>query len=248
MSQIRWIRADNASPLTLDGTRTYIVGRVHVAIIDPGPQLPSHIDAVATALGDRADASILITHAHPDHDEGAAVLAARLGADVVRASDGQIIATDGGSLKALATPGHTPDHISFLFETERAVFCGDLMMGGLDTALVARPEGNLGAYLASLRRLLEIAPAVIYPAHGEPISDPAAAIERYVTHRLERLAQVEAALRPGPRTSEALLDAVYGAALDERLRVYAVSAVEAYLDYLAENGRVRHRDHEWSLA
>ena len=233
--------------MTMDGTRTYIVGRVHAVVIDPGPFVDSHLDAVAAAVGDRVSASILITHAHPDHDEGAGALAERLDAAVVTVHDRQVVRTDSGDLWALATPGHTPDHFAFVLEQERAVFCGDLMMGGMDTALVARPEGNLRDYLASLERLRVLEPAVIYPAHGDPFHQPAAAIDRYVRHRQERLAQVEGALRQGAHTAEGLVDMIYGSELDIRLRTYAVSAVEAYLDYLAETGRAQLRNHEWSL-
>ena len=233
--------------MTLDGTRTYIVGRVHPAVIDPGPSLPTHIDAVAAAVGNRVIASVLITHAHPDHDEGAAAVAERLNAEIVRPSDGQTIETDAGDLTALATPGHTPDHLCFMHDAERAIFCGDLMMGGLDTALVAAPEGNLHDYLASLQRLRELEPRIIYPAHGTAIEDPLETIDRYLHHREQRIAQAENALKAGPRSTNDLVEIIYGATLDDRLRYYAASAVEAYLEYLAVQGRVQRVDEEWSL-
>ena len=233
--------------MTLDGTRTYIVGRVHPAVIDPGPNLPTHIDAVAAAVGNRVIASVLITHAHPDHDEGAAAVAGRLNAQIVRPSDGQTIETDAGDLTALATPGHTPDHLCFMHDAERAIFCGDLMMGGLDTALVAAPEGNLHDYLASLQRLRELEPRIIYPAHGPAIEDPLEAIDRYLHHREQRIAQAENALKAGPRSTNDLMEIIYGDTLDDRLRYYAASAVEAYLEYLAVQGRVQSVDEEWSL-
>jgi glyoxylase-like metal-dependent hydrolase (beta-lactamase superfamily II) len=233
--------------MTMDGTRTYIVGRLHVAIIDPGPLLESHIDAVAAAVGDRVRASVVVTHAHPDHDEATAALADRIGADILAPLYGDHIATDAGDLQVLDTPGHTPDSLSFFLGDERAVFCGDIMMGGMDTALVASPSGNLREYLESLAQLRALQPRVIYPAHGEPINDPDAAIGRYIAHREERLAQVEDALRRGASTSGGLVDAIYGPALDERLRDYAASAVDAYLYYLADVGRAREQDNLWSL-
>jgi glyoxylase-like metal-dependent hydrolase (beta-lactamase superfamily II) len=247
VSEIRWIRADNPSPMTMDGTRTYIVGRVHVAVIDPGPSLQPHIDAVVAAVGSRVNASVLVTHAHPDHDEAASVVTTALRGTLVAPTDGQTIETDAGDLLTLATPGHTPDHLSFLLEQEHIIFCGDLMMGGLDTALVATPEGNLHDYLASLERLRELAPRVVYPAHGEPITDVAATIAKYVAHRAERLAQVIQALQAGPRSALGLVDTIYGASLDEGLRAYAASAVEAYLEYLAGEGRARRLNDDWSL-
>lgn len=248
MSQVRWIRADNPSPMTLDGTRTYIIGAARVAIIDPGPLLPAHLDAIAAAVGERATAVILITHSHPDHNEGAAALAARLRAEIDEARDGHAIDTDAGDLLALATPGHTPDHMSFLLESQRAVFCGDLMTGGMDTALVAPPEGNLREYLHSLERIRALNPAVIHPAHGPSFHEPQVTIDRYVHHRMERIEQVVSALAQGPSSAEALVDKVYGPQLDRRLRRYAESAVEAYLAYLAAGGRVWLSNGEWSLA
>jgi glyoxylase-like metal-dependent hydrolase (beta-lactamase superfamily II) len=189
----------------------------------------------------------MVTHAHPDHADGARDLAARLRAELLTPSDGQTIETDAGDLIALATPGHTPDHMSFLLGRERAVFCGDLMMGGMDTALVALPEGDLGDYLDSLNRIRRQRPDVIYPAHGPAITEPDAAIERYIQHRMERLAQVTNALRTGPHSPAALVEAIYGAQLDRRLRTYAESAVEAYLAYLEEAGEASVRNGEWNL-
>ncbi len=233
--------------MTLAGTQTYVVGSTRVAIIDPGPLLQSHIDAVAAKVGSRVQTSVLVTHAHPDHDEAAQAMADKLGAEVVRVTDGTTIETDSGDLTALATPGHTADHFCFLLESERAVFCGDLMMGGLDTALVAPPEGNLRDYLHSLERVRQLEPSVIHPAHGPAISDPAAAVERYVQHRIERINQVASALQAGRRDAAGLVDVIYGAALNANLRPYAASAVEAYLEYLELEGRARRSNGEWSL-
>lgn len=220
--------------MTLDGTRTYIIGRERVAIIDPGPLLDEHLDAIAAAVADGVPASVLVTHSHPDHAEGAAALAHRLGTRVALLRDGEVIATDAGDLRALATPGHTPDHVSFWWERERAVFCGDLMMGGLDTALVAKPEGDLALYLASLDVLRELDPGVIFPAHGAPFEDPGSAIAEYIHHREARLAQVRSALETADSLDE-LIDTVYGDALDPRLRSYASAAIEAYVDYIREH-------------
>ena len=247
MSQIRWIRADNPSPMTQDGTRTYLVGTGRVAIIDPGPLLAAHLNAVADAVGDAATACILITHTHPDHNEAAAEMAARLRARIVNAKDGAIIDTDAGELLVLATPGHTPEHTSFFLEAERAVFCGDLMTGGLDTALVAPPEGNLREYLHSLERIRALDPRIIYPAHGPAFEEPQLTIDRYVHHRMQRIEQVVTELAHGASSAEALVEKVYGPHLDRRLRRYAESAVEAYLGYLAAGGRVVLSNNQWSL-
>lgn len=239
--------------MTLDGTRTYVVGQARVAIIDPGPLLEEHMHAVAEAVGDGVVVSVLLTHAHPDHAEAGAELAARLNAPLLAGATASlhhddVVHTDAGDIHAIATPGHTPDHFSFWWPAARAVFCGDLMMGGLDTALVAQPEGNLAEYLGSLRKLRALGPDIIYPAHGEPFSEPAAAIDSYIAHRDERVAQVVSGLSGGPLSTEALLDRVYGAGLDPRLRAYAESALEAYLVYLQAERRVQQSsDGVWSL-
>lgn len=239
--------------MTLDGTRTYLIGRERVAIIDPGPRLADHIHAVAEAVGSGVVAGILLTHAHPDHAEGADALAARLSAPVRSGTartlrNGDVIATDAGELTALATPGHTPDHFSFWWAAQQAVFCGDLLMGGMDTALVARPEGDLAHYLASLGKLKSLRPRVLYPAHGEPFDDPDAAIARYIAHREERIEQVVEGLKDGPLSADALLEQVYGVSLDPRLRHYAETAIEAYLAYLHDQKKVRESaSGVWSL-
>lgn len=234
--------------MTLDGTRTYVIGQTRVAVIDPGPLLKEHLTAVANAVGSGASVSVLLTHGHPDHSESAGQLAERLQVSVSDVWDGYVFDTDAGPLEAIATPGHTPDHFSFLLREQGAVFCGDLMMGGMDTALVAPPEGNLQHYLQSLERVRALAPRVIYPAHGEPFHDASAALDRYVHHRMERVVQVLTALRRGPQTADALVDRIYGSELDPRLRHYATSAIDAYLVYLNAGGRVEvSADGTWSL-
>jgi len=247
---LRSVLAPNPSPLTLEGTRSYLVGRERVAVIDPGPSDPAHLDAVAGLTGDGVLVAVLITHAHPDHDEGADELAARFDAPVRSVhrgtlADGDRIETDAGALVAVATPGHTPDHIAFHWPAEGVVFCGDLMTGGLETALVAKPEGDLGAYLDSLDRVRALEPKVILPAHGPSFDDPPAALDAYIRHRREREAQVLTALEQAggaagaPLDLDALVSAVYGAGLDPALRAPAAGAVLAYLEHLEATGRVR---------
>jgi glyoxylase-like metal-dependent hydrolase (beta-lactamase superfamily II) len=248
VSGIRWVRADNPSPMTLDGTRTYIIGHQEVAIIDPGPVLQEHIDAVADAVGGGVAVSVVLTHLHPDHAEGAMEMAERFGTSVRKVGDGDTIKTDAGSLNAIATPGHTADHLSFWHERTRSVFCGDIMMGGLDTALVAPPEGDLQQYLDSLELIRSLQPEVIYPAHGEPIRDADAAVDRYVKHRLDRVHQVLTALRHGSQSSTELVDRIYGSELEPTLRAYAATAIEAYLEYLEHGQRVVFVAGRWKLA
>jgi hydroxyacylglutathione hydrolase len=269
--------APNASPMTMDGTITYVVGRSTVAIIDPGSADPSHLDALAAVAGEARRAVIIVTHDHPDHSTGALELAERTGAamlgghagrhagqtpvqradplsdapsgvrrskgEAARAAgggllaDGISIATDEGELVIVRTPGHAPDHISLHWPAASAIFCGDLMMGGLDTAVVAAPDGELGAYLDSLERLRSLDPSVIYPAHGPPFTDPDEAIDRYVQHRQDRLRQVQAALEAGARDVKSITDHIYGGSLESTLRPFAEAAVEAYLAYLRATGR-----------
>jgi glyoxylase-like metal-dependent hydrolase (beta-lactamase superfamily II) len=192
---------------------------------------------------------VLLTHRHPDHAEGAAELCARLGAPLLSGDNGLRdnlrIETDAGELIALHTPGHTPDHYSFWWPGEQSLFCGDLMMGGLDTALVAPPEGDLGAYFASLERIARLQPRVIYPAHGPPIEEPAAAVERYCNHRLQREEQVLAGLTQQAMTEAQLTDHVYGTQLEPGLQPYARAAIDAYLEHLKKHGRVRRGHMGW---
>ena len=228
--------------MTLDGTLTWIVGRRRVAVIDPGSAAASHIDAIAAEVGDVDSVRILLTHDHPDHSTGARQLARRLDARVYSLgsgtlAEGSTIETDEGALVALETPGHCPDHLAFHWPDAQAVFCGDLMMGGMDTSVVAAPEGDLAAYLASLERLRSLRCQVIYPAHGPAFTDPNAAIDRYVRHRAEREDQVLAAIAAGRRDLDAITDHVYGHFLDPKLRDFARAATQAYLAHIVATGR-----------
>ena len=239
----RHVRAPNASPLTLDGTRTYLVGVDQLAIIDPGPALPDHLSKVTKAVGDARVVTILLTHGHPDHAAAAAPLSARLHAPVRSLAagtlqPGDVVATDAGDLVAVPTPGHASDHVAFHWPHARAAFCGDLMLGGQDSTLVALPEGHLAAYLASLERLRSLDLAVIYPAHGEPFTDPGAAIAAYIRHREQRRRQVLDALAAGPATEDELAERIYGPT-DPGLRAAAIGATQAYLIDLEHRGQVR---------
>lgn len=248
----RAIRAPNASAMTLDGTRTYLVGSRRVAIIDPGPDLPGHLAAVAAAVGDARVVGVLVSHDHPDHMPGAARLGEFFGARVLSAShgnlrEGDLFGTDAGGLMTMATPGHSPDHLSFYWINARALFCGDLMLGGLDTALVAPPEGDLSRYLASLRRLRDLQPAIIYPAHGEPFTDAPAAIESYLRHRQERQQAILDFLADGPAAQDAIAERVYGASLDPQLAQASLGSTLGYLEHLERLGRVQQERGLWEL-
>jgi glyoxylase-like metal-dependent hydrolase (beta-lactamase superfamily II) len=244
--------------MTLDGTRSFLVGRRRPVVIDPGPDDPAHLAALERALGGVTPEAIVLTHSHADHAGGAAALAAATGAPVLAATDaggagyppelavrwvaeGVGVETDSGLLHVLATPGHAPEHIALRWTggdapEGGAVFVGDLLMGSGDTTLVAPPEGDLRAYLQSLERLGALKPAVLYPAHGPPLTNPAAALRRYVAHRMERVAQVRAARAANPDLPVAeLVRSIYGPALHPALAGAAEGSIRAVLAYLGES-------------
>lgn len=248
--------------MTADGTRSYVVGRARPVVIDPGPADQRHLGAIAEVLGGASPVAILLTHAHPDHAAGAPALADATGSPVAMAhgsvhagldarhvdrwlADGDVVETDAGALRVVATPGHAPEHLSFFWEGEGApeggaLFVGDHMMGGSDTTLVAPPEGDLAAYLRSLDRVAELAPGVLYPAHGEPIPDPAAAVDRYRRHRMSRIDQVRGALRgSGPASPREIARAVYGGEVGPELWAAAEASLLAILAYLEDRGEAR---------
>jgi glyoxylase-like metal-dependent hydrolase (beta-lactamase superfamily II) len=242
----RTVLAPNPSPMTLDGTRTFVVGSRRPVVIDPGPGHPGHLQAIQQALQGVRPQAILLTHQHPDHAEAAPELARRTGAPVLawpELAEGAVLETDAGRLQAVHTPGHTPDHLSFLWLREGspdAMFVGDAFMGGFDTVMVAPPEGSLTDYLETLSVVEVLDPATLYPTHGPPISDGAAAARRYRAHRAERLAQVLAAVdSAGGARPEEMLDAIYGGSLNPELRWAAAGSIQAMLDHLTATGRLR---------
>ncbi|MEU2084818.1 MBL fold metallo-hydrolase [Streptomyces albus] len=248
------VLAPNPSPMTLDGTNTWIVAEPDAAVavvIDPGPLDDAHLhNVVATAerLGKRV-ALTLLTHGHPDHAEGAARFAELTGSPV-RALDpalrlgeeglgaGDVITTGGLELRVVPTPGHTADSLSFHLPADAAVLTGDTVLGR-GTTVVAHPDGRLGDYLDSLRALrsLTVDDGVshVLPGHGPVLADAQGAIDHYLAHRAQRLAQVEAAVRAGHRTAPEVVAHVY-ADVDRTLWPAAELSVRAQLDYLAQRG------------
>lgn len=242
------IRAENPSPFTLTGTNTYVVGRGGAWVVDPGPALPAHVEAVAAEVERRGGlGGIALTHDHPDHAEGvpalrerlgpAAPLAGMRGAVDLRLDDGDRV----GPFEALATPGHAPDHLTYLLVAEppgpvAVAFTGDAVLGE-GSVFIAPDPGALAGYLAGLERLRDRAPALICPGHGPLVEDPAAKIEEYVTHRLARERALLDALAAGARTIDDMLDAAWADAPDF-LRPAATITLGAHLDKLADEGRL----------
>jgi glyoxylase-like metal-dependent hydrolase (beta-lactamase superfamily II) len=223
------IRADNPSPLTLTGTNTWVVGRW---VVDPGPALEPHLDAVATAVAPRGGVEgIAVTHDHADHVEGLDGLRSRVGdVPVVSARGG---AADGdvfGPLRVLALPGHADDHLAFV--AGRAAFVGDAVLGEGSVFVSAQ----LAAYLDGLRRLRELDLAVLCPGHGPPVWDVRSKLDGYLEHRLDRERRLLAALDRGLRSEDELLDAAWDDAPVE-LRPFAAVSLRAHLEKLRGEGR-----------
>ena len=251
------VLAPNANMMTLDGTNTWVLrepGARRSVVVDPGPEITSHLDAVADVAGDVA--VVLLTHGHHDHSESARAFAARMGCGVRALDpahrlgseglvDGDVVAVDGLEVHVVGTPGHSSDSLSFLLPAEHAVLTGDTVLGR-GTTVVAHPDGKLGAYLDSLHRLHALAEArevtEVWPGHGPVIADALGVLDFYLAHRRERLEQVREALEeigraPHPEGIAAedlprqVVERVY-ADVDPVLWGAAELSVRAQIDYL----------------
>jgi len=252
------VLAPNASPMTLDGTNTWVLrdpSSARSVVVDPGPLDEGHLAAVADAAGEVA--VVLLTHHHLDHSEAARAFAERAGC-AVRALDpayrlgteglgeGDVVAVGGLEVHVVATPGHTADSLSFVVPQDRAVLTGDTVLGR-GTTVVAHPDGQLGAYLSSLQRLHALCGeqgiTTIWPGHGPVIDDALGALDLYLAHRQQRLEQVRGALRdlhaiereggsfPHETLPRAVVEIVY-ADVDPVLWGAAELSVRAQLAYL----------------
>jgi glyoxylase-like metal-dependent hydrolase (beta-lactamase superfamily II) len=235
------VRADNPGPFSLTGTNTWVVGRSPAWVIDPGPALDAHVAAVADEVERRGGlAGIALTHDHPDHTEAIPVLRERLGPAPLAAARGhvELPLRDGdhaGPLEAIATPGHAPDHLAYVLDGTIA-FTGDAVLG-IGSVFLAPDPHALSDYLAGLARLRAHDLTLICPGHGPLVEDPAAKIDEYVAHRLERERQLLAALEGGLRSIDGLLDAAWPDVPDV-LRPAAAVTLAAHLDKLAEEGKL----------
>jgi glyoxylase-like metal-dependent hydrolase (beta-lactamase superfamily II) len=221
------VRADNPGPLTLSGTNTWLLGRDPCWVVDPGPALEAHLDAVAHAARLRGGVGgIALTHDHVDHVEGLPGLLERVGSDVPVARTGEL-----GPLRPLPAPGHSPDSTVWLAGS--VAFSGDAVLGE-GSVFVA---GQLGAYLAALEELRGVGLTLLLPGHGDPVLDPAQRIGALIEHRLERERRLLAALDGGARSVDALLDEAWSDA-PPALRPAAALSLSAHLDKLAAEGRL----------
>ena len=251
----RCVLAPNPSPMTLDGTNTWLIaepGSDTAVVVDPGPDDEGHlrrVSDVAAQAGQRI-ALIVLTHRHGDHSAGAPWLAGLTGAPV-RAVDpaqrlgdeglvpGDVITAGGCDLRVIGTPGHTDDSVCLQLTADAALLTGDTVLGRGTT--VIGTDGSLGDYLGSLDRLAALAEdgnlSSLLPGHGPLLADPAGTLDFYRTHRAERLDEIRAALAAGDRTPERIVARVY-AAVDRSLWPFAALSVRSQLDYLAGRGEL----------
>ena len=216
------VRAPNPSPLTLDGTNTYVVGGW---VVDPGPADEGHLGSVRRAAAEGIE-GVVLTHGHADHAEGAELL----GAPVTLPCEGDEV----GPFRALATPGHSSDSVCLI--TGGLCFTGDTVLGS-GSVFIAPGEGSLSAYLDSLRRLRGVSLDALCPGHGPYVWDPAAKLDEYIAHRLAREERLLEALGAGLRRRDELLDSAWSDAPPE-LRYFAGLSLASHLEKLAEEGRL----------
>ncbi len=232
------IRADNPGPFSLAGTNTWIYGREPGWVIDPGPALREHLDAISEELDERGGlGAVLLTHDHHDHSEAVPELIKRFSPAPLAAARGAVttVLFDGdryGPFEVVATPGHAPDHLTFLTD-DGIAFTGDAVLGQGSVFVAAQ----LGEYLDALRRLRNRDLTLIAPGHGPVVTDPQAKLTEYIDHRLARETALVTALADGRRTTQDLLDAVWSDAPAE-LRGAAAITLEAHLQKLEREGRL----------
>jgi glyoxylase-like metal-dependent hydrolase (beta-lactamase superfamily II) len=269
---IRRVLAGNPSPFTFTGTQTYIVGEGEVGVIDPGPALPEHLDAILAATAGETIAAILCTHTHRDHSPASRPLAAATGAPIIGCAplaldddgpradaafdfdyapdrvlaDGEAVGGPGWRLIAVATPGHTSNHLCLALDGSGALFTGDHVMGW-STTVVSPPDGDMADYMRSLDLLLRRDDKVYFPAHGPAVEKPHRHVRALITHRRMREQQILRKLGEGEGHIPAMVEAMYQGT-DPRLFPAAGRSVLAHLVELEARGRVRRAGEVWSLA
>lgn len=260
---VRRLIAPNPGMMTGPGTNTYLVGEKAIAVIDPGPHIASHIDAIQS-LAAAPIRWILVTHTHRDHSPAARQLAKETGAALLGQlapvgrhqdqtfkpdrilAEGDSLQTDEYELTAVHTPGHASNHLCYLHGEHRFLFTGDHVING-STVVIDPPDGNMRHYIDSLRRLKSVDIVSIAPGHGDLLAEPYKVIDWIIAHRLERESKVVAALREhSGLTSMALVPHVY-ADVDPDRYAWAERSLLAHLQKLAEEGKASAVDGRWQL-
>jgi glyoxylase-like metal-dependent hydrolase (beta-lactamase superfamily II) len=261
------IVANNPSHFTFKGTNTYLIGTQELALIDPGPEDPVHLEAILKAIGPRKLSHVVITHTHRDHTDGMPALLAATGAKTagfgrrvanrgtrrtspsgsefveqdfipdVPLADGERLAGDGWALAAVHTPGHAPDHLCFALEGTNILFSGDHVMGW-NTSVVAPPEGNMAAYMRSLELLIERSDGVYFPGHGGQVEEPQRLVKAYLLHRRMREQAILDCIRDGTDTVRKIVPVIYKG-LNPKLVNAASLSVLAHVEHLIDRGLVR---------
>lgn len=261
---VRRVLANNSGPYTFKGTNSFIVGRGQVAVIDPGPDDDAHLAALLDAVKGETVTHILVTHSHADHSPlarrlkqvtGATTLAhgqveappsagLRLDASIdhefvpdQRLDDGDRVSGPGWTLEALFTPGHMSNHMCFALKEERALFAGDHVMAWA-TSVIAPPDGDMGRYFASLRKLLDRDEELYHPGHGPSRRDPLPLVRGYLAHRRMREEAIRARVAQGARSVGEIVAAIY-ADVDPNLHGAAALSTRAHLDHLVAQGKLR---------
>ncbi|HEX4801759.1 MAG: MBL fold metallo-hydrolase [Myxococcales bacterium] len=268
--QIARVLAHNPSAFTYYGTQTYLIGDREVAVIDPGPDLPEHLDALEEAIGGRKVAAIMCTHTHRDHSPASRPLAERTGAPIVGCAplaletagpradasfdsdyvpirvltDGETVEIEGKVIAAVATPGHTSNHLCFAYGD--ALFSGDHVMGW-STTVVFPPDGDMAAYMASLDKLRQRDDRVYYPAHGPAVDNPQQYVRHLTGHRMQREKQILKLVGEQRRDIPDIVANAYPR-LDPRLTIAAGGSVYAHLLDLKRRGLVEREGDAWTAA
>lgn len=270
---VRRVLCDNPSAFTFTGTQTYLVGKGEdLAVIDPGPGEDDHVAAVLAAIGGAKVTAIMCTHTHRDHSPAAAPLAKATGAPVIGCApfsltddgpradaafdpsyapdrvlvDGESLSGQGWTLTAVATPGHTSNHLCYALEQSGALFTGDHVMGW-STTVIAPPDGDMADYMASLQKLQDREDRVYYPAHGPAVEKPRQLVRGMIGHRRQRESQILRLLGEGTGVIEEMVPQMYKG-VDERMWPAAGRSVLAHLIDLERKGQVARRDDTWSIA
>lgn len=266
---VRRVLAPNPSAFTFTGTQTHIVGRGEVAVIDPGPDIPTHIEALLKATAGERIVAIVCTHTHRDHSPGTRPLQAATGAPIIGCAplalaggdedesfdpdyvpdrvlvDGEALEGPGWTLEAVATPGHTSNHLCFALPQSRALFSGDHVMGW-STSIVSPPDGDMAAYVASLEKLLGRDEAIYYPAHGPVVDEPRKLVRGLILHRRQREAGILAELKAGRADIPSIVASLYRT-VDPRLHPAAARSVLAHLIDLETRGLVVGEGEAWRI-